>query len=120
MKRRSNVAFLAALTLLAGFALPAMRAVAGEEVDIVKLIQNPKTAADHEAIAAYYDGEAAASQAKAELHEKMSETYKKAGGPLAKTHLHEHCDSLVRIYQGAAKDYRALAEIHRQMAKTAK
>ena len=50
---------------------------------------------------------------------RASTSYKKAGGPFAKTHLHEHCDNLVRIYQGAAKDYRALADIHRQNAKTA-
>lgn len=51
---------------------------------------------------------------------RCRQTYKKAGGPAAKAHLHEDCDGLVRIYQGAVKDYRALAEIHRQMAKRAK
>ena len=109
------------VAVVVALALPALRAGAAEEVDIEKRIVEAKTPADHEAIAAYYDQQAAAAREKAAEHRKMGESYKKAGGALAhKTHFHEHCESLVRIYESAAKDYAAMAAAHRQMAKNAK
>ncbi len=121
MRRGIVVRSMAALAVIAALVLPAARAGAAEEVDIEKLISTAKTPADHEAIAAYYDKEAAAAKGKAEVHRKMGEDYKKAGGAAAlKTHFHEHCESLVRIYEAAAKDYAAMAASHREMAKSAK
>jgi hypothetical protein len=116
-----SVVSIAALAFIVALALPAVRAGAAEEVDIDKMILNAKTPADHEAIAAYYDEQAATAKAKAATHRNMGEDYKKVGGALAsKTHFHEHCESLVRSFESAAKDYAAMAAAHREMAKAAK
>jgi hypothetical protein len=89
--------------------------------DIDQMIATAKTPADHEAIAKWYDDQAAEAQKKADEHKKMGEEYKKAlGGVGSKTHFHEHCEALVKNYTAEAKEYRALAAAHREMAKAAK
>lgn len=118
---RRKIGTLALVAVMAtGLALPNFRAAAADEMNIEQRISTAKTAADHEAIAAYYEEQAKAARAKVEQHKRMSADYKKAGGSIAKTHLHEHCDGLVAIYNSAAKQYDALAATHRQMAKAAK
>ena len=121
MRRRGFVLGIGILAFLGALALPALPAASADEADIEKMIQNAKTAVDHQAIADYYAREAAAAKAKADLHRKMGEDYKKAGGALAgKTHFHEHCEALVRSFESLAKDYAALAEAHQKMAASAK
>jgi hypothetical protein len=105
------------LALLAALALPAAPARAAEDTDIEAKIASAKTPADHEAIADYYQRHADA--AKAEEHTKMAREYK-TGSFGAKTHFHEHCETLARLYRSEAKEYAALAEAHRQMAAKAK
>ena len=101
--------------------LPAVWAAPTHAADIEEQIAAAKTPADHEAIAKWYDDQAAEAQRKAEEHQKMGAAYKKEPGAIAsKTHFHEHCEALVRNYTAEAKEYRALAAAHRQMAKTAK
>jgi hypothetical protein len=116
---RARRMVVAMLVLAATAMLPVTRAAAVSDSDIDAQIAAAKTPADHEAIATYYDGKAAEAQAKADEHKKMSAAYKKEGGSVSKTHLHDHCDGLVRVYQSAAKDYRAMADAHRQLAKHA-
>jgi hypothetical protein len=87
------------------------------------MIAKAKTAADHEAIAAYYDKEATAADAKAAEHKKMAETYTK----LRPDHpaslqghlkpLPAHCEAEAKYYEGIATENRALATAHRKMAK---
>jgi hypothetical protein len=60
--------------------LAASHALGADDFDVDKAIAAAKTAADHEAIAAYFDKEAAEAQAKADNHAKMEEAYKKLGG----------------------------------------
>ena len=86
------------------------------------MIASAKTPADHEAIAAYYDGQAKELRQKVEEHRKMGAAYKREGGGalLHKTHFDEHCATLTRIYNAGAKEYNALATAHREMAKRAK
>ena len=120
MRAFGIMGLVAALTLAAAVVVPGDRAAADEQADIELLVRSAKTPADHERIAAYYDREAVIARAQAEKHRRMSEDYKKAGGPAAKTHLHEHCDALVKTYQSAAKDYESMAKAHREMAKAAK
>jgi len=110
-----------AVALVTALSVPALAADAAQPADIEKMIASAKTPADHEAIAAYYDKQAAEARAKAEEHRRMGEDYKRGGGALAeKTHFHEHCEALTRSYNQAAKDYEALAAAHRDMAKKAK
>jgi hypothetical protein len=89
--------------------------------DLEKAITEAKTPADHEAIASYYDREAATAKAKAEEHRRLAETYRTLAvsgrGQLQPMGL--HCQQLAEIYERAAADNAALATAHRQMAQEA-
>ncbi|HJQ82963.1 MAG TPA: hypothetical protein VKA21_02730 [Candidatus Binatia bacterium] len=111
---------VALLSLGIASALPGPWVPCARAADIDEKIATAKTAADHEAIAAYYDEQAKAAEAKAAEHRKMEQEYRKAGGPAAKAQLPAHCEGLVKSYIGAAKEYAALAKAHREMAKHAK
>lgn len=112
---RAALAFSAAVALLAtGCALAGKSKPHG----IDEMIAGAKTAADHEAIAARYDDEAASARAKSEMHERMAVSYRNIGGRgIAKAHMDAHCESLAKIYEQAAKENAALADGHREMAK---
>src|SRR5215510_2647030 len=47
-----------------------------EKFDLEKAITGAKTSADHEAIASYYEREAATAKNKAAEHRKLAETYR--------------------------------------------
>jgi hypothetical protein len=102
------------------FAVPVPAMSAADDSHIEKMIQTAKTAADHEAIAAEYDRLASEATAKAAEHKAMAARYRHAIGPGSKSGFAEHCDGLVVIYNGAAKEYRALAAMHRAQAKSAR
>jgi hypothetical protein len=108
--------------LVAGvLSLSAARALAEEGQDIEQEIANAKTAADHEKIASFYDGEAKSAESKADEHDRMAASYKKAGGGvIVKLHLDQHCADISKRYREVAKDARNLAAAHREMAKDAK
>ena len=121
MKRVSALVVVTVLFLGAVLLLPASRLPAEEQMDMEKMISSAKTAADHEALAAEYESEAAAAKAKAAEHREMAESYKKLGGAaIGKLHLDEHCERLAKSYEKAAMEYEALAKAHREMAKAAK
>lgn len=80
--------------------------------NVVERITKAKTPADHEAIAAYYKGEAAAAATKVKEHDEMVKAY---GGNGAKT-MNRHCESLLQTYRGQQKDLEALAKDHADMA----
>jgi hypothetical protein len=96
--------------------------------DLPQAIENAKTAADHEAIAAYFDEQAKEARAAAARHEKMGATYKKhpptspksGSGHAFHAQMGEHCDDLVSQYEEAARDYEAMAAAHRAEAKAAR
>ena len=92
---------------------------AQEEKNLERIISNAKTAADHEAIAAYYEKEAQALHAKHAEHQKMSEWYKK-NPTVNKSGFSTHCDIIAANDNKTAKEYEALAKLHRDMAKSAK
>ncbi|HSD09713.1 MAG TPA: hypothetical protein VLF14_01925 [Candidatus Binatia bacterium] len=119
MQRFKPWMILSILTLLGVLVMPATRSRA-EDFDIDKAIAAAKTPADHEAIAAYYDKEAAESQAKSNSHAKMGAAYKNLGGSaIGKWHLDEHCDRLEKDFARAAEEAKRLAAAHREMAKQA-
>lgn len=93
--------------------------VAQEGTSLEQRITNAKTAADHEAIAAYYDKEAQAIHARHAEHQKMGEWYKK-NPALNKSGFSTHCDLIAANYDKTAKEYEALAKLHREMGKSAK
>jgi hypothetical protein len=96
-----------------------------EAADVPSAIENAKTAADHEALAAYFEGEAQAARATAERHRRMGSFYEKHPRPAGlkgnRTPLHQtmppHCTRLVASYEASAEDYEAMAVAHREMAK---
>ncbi len=105
-------AALAATLTLGGYAFGADQQPAALEQKIV----GATTRADHESMAASYEQEAKALQAKAEEHRQMARAYGKIGFLKEKHNLVQHCDSLVKKYQEAAKENLALAKIHREIA----
>ena len=103
-----------AVAVLAG---PSVGAGAGEEEKVEAMIESAATRADHEALATYFEQQAAEARASAERHERMGARYEKTGGPaIAKFHLDRHCENLAKAYERAAKENEALASAHRTIA----
>ncbi|SRR6266849_2511672 len=124
--KRVTMLLAAGLVLLAAVSLPIVRAGAQQAVvtddNLDQMIANAKTPADHEAIAAFYDQEAAAAEEKAKLHHSNHKTYEKYPpfrGLKAAPNMAYHCDALGRYFQEAADQDKALAAGHREMAKKA-
>lgn len=105
-----------AALLLVGVALwmPPIRAGAAEGID--QMIARAKTPADHEAIAAYYDKEAAQAEAEVKMHADLAARYKSF---LRLSSQAMHCERMAQSYREVARDARALGVEHRQMAKEA-
>jgi hypothetical protein len=92
--------------------------------DLPNAIENAKTAADHVALAEYFETEAKSARTRAERHRKMSALYGNYPKPsgtkgnrasLGKS-MPPHCDKLVADYEAAAAEYEAMAAAHRTMA----
>lgn len=87
--------------------------------NVVERVASAQTAADHEALAAYFDAQAAAAGAKVEMHEKMlASPNQKALGKITAS-WETHCKNMIRSYKEAQKEAGALAEAQREMAKNA-
>lgn len=78
------------------------------------------TAADHEAIAAYYQSKATEALSQAESHKVMEKTYKRWGSGKEQMYHNFHCKGLIRSYENLAKSYETLAKEHAEMAKKVK
>ena len=110
-----TVLLAAGLVLLAATALPTVRAGAQTAVtddNLNESIANAKTPADHEAIAAYYDQEAASAESKAALHRKAASNYKPVG-------MANMCKGIAQYWDKVAAEAKDLAKAHRAMAKGA-
>jgi len=110
------------LALFAAAATPIIPAIAQQEAvtadNLDQAITNAKTAADHEAIAAYYEGQAEDTKKKADLHRRTAEAYRKF--PMSKTvYLAKMCDNIAAMWDKIAADEEKLATAHREMAKRA-
>ena len=82
------------------------------DANIVERITTMKTAADHQAIATYYQGKAAEAAAKVKEHEEMLKAYG------SKT-MDRHCQSLLQTYRTQKADFESLAKEHSEMAAAA-
>jgi hypothetical protein len=120
MKRLLLLCTLVALVLGVG-STTLVSSAWGQAQDIDDMIAEAKSPADHEAIAAYYDKQAAEAEAEAEQHKKMADTYAKLrpDAPAKATYkpLSGHCRAEAKYYEGIATENRALAAAHRKMAK---
>ena len=107
-----------AFTLALAFALPRVSIAADVTSDNVnERIASAKTAADHEAIAAYFRGEAAEQAERVKLHEGMLANYEKAGGK-SYANIISHCKAMLAESRKLEKDYSAMADLHAKMAKS--
>lgn len=122
MTKRVQLTSAILLTLL--LAVPAGVAFAETVTDanVAELTATAKTAADHEAIAAYYREEAKQASANAESHKRMLRRWDtSAPGKQSFNAMKPHCEKLIEAYQEeAAESYEALAKLHTQLAKEAK
>lgn len=120
--KRVTVLLAAGLIVLAAVALPMIRAGAQGTVvndnNLDQMIANAKTSADHEAIAAYFEQEAADAEKKADLHKSTAETYRKLKLPKP-VYMAEMCDGIASGFEKTAKDAEDLAKMHHEMAKEA-
>lgn len=78
------------------------------------------TPAEHEALAAAYEKQAAELRALADQHRAMDKEYSGPGYRSLKLGAALHCQKLVAAYEAAAKEADALAASHREAAAAAK
>ena len=120
--KRVTMLLAAGIIMLAAATLPTIRAGAEQAVvtdgNLEQMITSAKTPADHEAIAAYYEQEAADAKKKADLHRRAADTYRKMNisKPVGMANM---CDTIVKMWDKIAADASKLAKDHRKMAKNA-
>lgn len=119
--KRVTLVLAAGILLLAPGVLPTIRATAQSPAVVTddnldQSIANAKTPADHEAIAAYYDQEAASAKAKAALHHNTAKTYEKLNiaKPVGMVNM---CKEIAAYWDKVARNAEDLAKAHREMAK---
>ena len=111
-KRFLAIALAAAMAL--GWASSAVRADAITDDNVAAAVAAAKTVEDHQALAAYFTSKSTQALAEVERHKTMASALgsgKQAGSWQA------HCHSLIKTYQGQAKDYAALAKEQSALAK---
>ncbi len=116
MKRLMLVLVPALMLSVVAANLPVTRAFAQDQ-DISQMIENAKTPADYEAIAAYYDKKGDEAQKQLEWHESLYKTYKQ--NPRLST-MRMHCHRLIGIYKSEAREDKMMADQYRHMARQAK
>src|SRR5260370_10053312 len=109
----------AGFVLLATAALHSVRANAQPtpavtDNNLDQMIADAKTASDHDAIAAYYEQEAAATEKKADLHRRTASTYRtlKIAKPV---YMAEMCDGIATMRDNIATDQETSPTPHHQM-----
>lgn len=82
-------------------------------------IQNAKTKADHEELAAHYEQAAEEMRQKADEHQKLLDRYLKAPYMFGKQAVgfKPHCETLIDLYTKAADENLAMAKLHREIAE---
>ena len=78
-----------------------------------------KTPADHEAIAEYFEEQAAENEALASFHRRLAETYSQWHNSY-KVNMVQHCDKVADEYAKIAAEDSALAQEHRKLAQEVK
>ena len=112
--------FLAAVAFAALSSI-AVVAIADEvtEQNVAERIAAAKTPQEHEAIATFFKGQAAAAGEKAKEHEAMLGSWKKSTSGRSLNVMRQHCEDAIASYKKLQKDYEALADEHEKMAKKA-
>jgi len=96
--------------------------VEAQTFNLEKAVTEAKTPADHEAIASYYEKEAATAKDKAEEHHRLAEIYRNRSvsprGQVQPT-MANHCQQMAENFESIATENTALAKAHQQMAQEA-
>jgi hypothetical protein len=120
--KRVTMLLAAGLVLLAAASLPTIRAGAQQAVvtddNLDQMIASAKTPAEHDAIAAFYEQQAADAKKKADLHRRTAETYRSLKIPKP-VYMAEMCDGIAAMWDKIAADNSRLAKAHQDMAKNA-
>src|SRR4029450_7788662 len=124
-RRTMRKTMLALVVLAAALCLPAGGTAAQPAKARDAMITGAKTAADHEALAAQYDKDAADAKAKATEHLKMGAAYKgqpavTGGKAQGVSGMPQHCEKLANSYDDQAQMSTAMAAGERELAKAAK
>jgi hypothetical protein len=120
--RRVTILLATVLVLFAATSLPTISAGAQQALvtddNLDQMIASAKMPAEHDAIAAFYEQQAADAKKKAELHRNTADTYRKLkiSKPLD---MAEMCDGIAAMWDKIAADNSRLAKAHREMAKQA-
>jgi hypothetical protein len=86
---------------------------------IKALMQNPKTAADYEAVASHYEEDAKIYKEKEEEHKNILSQYEREPWLFGKQEaigFDVHCKNLIRIYSQAAEENLEMAKMYKQRA----
>jgi len=119
--RGPNVVATVVLVMALGLVVLPFPAARGAEDDIAKLIDEAKTASDHERIAAYYENEAKEAKAKVDRHKFESMAYERNNQGIVEPYFTmlsswEHCQKMIREYEEVMDDATYLAKQHRAIA----
>jgi len=120
-KRSAAGATRLGLLLLVSVALgliAAAQSCAARHPDILQMVADAKTPADHAAIAEYYEKQAAENEAQARFHRRLGETYSQWHNSY-KVNMVPHCDQAADDYAKIAAEDSALALEHRKLAQGA-
>jgi hypothetical protein len=111
---------MAAVLLVSAVLAACTSAPNAPPADLLQRAESARTQGDYEALAAYYDKQAAAARGIATEHRKMARSFQGmvAGGRGAAS-MPAHCNAIADKNEGLAKDYDAMAAAFRQMAKQA-
>lgn len=110
---RALLAMLA-IALLIG-AMPTRGSAQVTDDNVIQQLQSAKTAADHQALADYFNAKAATAAANAAKHEQMQGVSQRGSSDVWR----QHCGDLIKTFHKQASDYKALAKQQEQLAKAA-
>ena len=119
--RISTLAVLstAAFVLLFSAGSPSLAVAEVTSDNAVQAVESAKTAADYEALAAYYRKLAEEQEARAKTHEKMLPRFKDFGKAGTSTDFSSHCKRIIEDSRKLKGEYEAIAKMYAQMAKDA-
>lgn len=107
-----RLSLVACFLLLGGF-VSSCASTKGQP-DILRMIVEAKTPADHEAIAEYYDRQTTEAESEARFEEAMAERYRQIHPRWLTA---DHCIKIAQDYEGIAQQNSQLAAAHRALAQ---
>ena len=108
---------LSALTLaIVAMAPVRARAEVVTDANVSQMMASAKASADYQALAAYFNAQAADAAAKVKTHEAMLASVKGGGGKGA-ANFAPHCETLISSFKETQKQYEALAAQYTAAAK---